>query len=117
MEGDAAPGARARGREVLGLPIFMPRDSAIPAKEVPAQAAFTRPFLLDKANLQREQKAGVSPWLTIGAYLLVLAVYLAVLGLLAWGLRRLESRLEGPATPRAQRTNAPRLSGVRPSTA
>ena len=45
-----------RGRAVLGLPIYMPRDEAIPVKGIPAPTRFTRPFERDKKLLQREQK-------------------------------------------------------------
>ena len=48
-----------KGDVVAGLPIFLPEDTAIPAKEVPAEAQMTREFVLDKKNLQREQKQDV----------------------------------------------------------
>ena len=57
-----------RGDEILGLPIYMPEDKAIPAKGVPAQPAMTRAFVKDKKNLQREQKPGVPGFLTLIAY-------------------------------------------------
>jgi hypothetical protein len=89
----------AKGRDVLGLPIFLPADPAIPATEVSAASQFTRPFILDKKNLQREQKAGVSPAISLFAYLVVLAVSLVVLATIAWGLRRLERTGAGPTPP------------------
>ena len=85
-----------RGREVLGLPIFMPEDPAIPAKGVPAPARFERSFVRDKQLLQREQKAGVPGVLTAAAYGVVLAIGLALIGALAWGLLRLERTLRRP---------------------
>lgn len=75
-------------RQVASLPIFMPADEAIPVKEIPARASFTREFVLDKENLQREQKKGVSSALVTGAYLLVLLVAVGLIGSLAWGLAR-----------------------------
>jgi hypothetical protein len=87
-----------RGREVLGLPIYMPADQAIPAKEIPAPAQFTRSFERDKKLLQREQKPGVAGFLTLIAYLVVLVIGLVVVGLLAWGLRRIGT-LAGTAPP------------------
>jgi hypothetical protein len=95
-----------RGREVLGLPIYLPPDRAIPAKEIPAPAQFTRPFEKDKKLLQREQKPGVSPVLTLIAYLVVLAVGLAVIALLAWGLRRIGRQLGSAPPPRAEPSGA-----------
>jgi hypothetical protein len=60
---------------VLGLAVYLPEDDAIPAKEVPATASFSRSFELDKKLLQREQKSGVPSYLWVLAY--------AVVGLLA----------------------------------
>jgi hypothetical protein len=78
------------GSAVMGLPIYMPEDKAIPAKEVPAQAQMTRAFVRDKKNLQREQKAGVPGFLTTLAYLVVLAIVIAILAALTIGLRRMD---------------------------
>ena len=79
-------------RTVAGLPIFMPADAAIPVKETPAPPRFERTFILDKENLQREQKEGVSPAVTLVAYLLVLAIGLGLAAALAWGLARFGRR-------------------------
>jgi hypothetical protein len=90
-----------RGRAVLGLPIFLPNDPAIPAKETPALAKFTRPFVRDKQNLQREQKAGVPGYLTVVAYAAVLVIWLTMLGGLGWGLARLARITRGEGEPPA----------------
>jgi hypothetical protein len=84
------------GRRIAGLPIFMPEDPAIPADEIPAQPTMTREFILDKENLQREQKEGVAGWLTLSAYLGVGALSFFLIGLIGWGLRRLERLGGGP---------------------
>jgi hypothetical protein len=60
-----------RGSDVLGLPVYLPEDAAIPAKEVPAEQSFTRSFVLDKTLLQREQKPGVASYLWVLAYVVV----------------------------------------------
>ena len=73
---------------VASVPIFMPKDPAIPVGEVPAKSRFTRSFVLDKKNLLREQKKGVSGFLTTGAYVIVLAIALGLFASLAWGLAR-----------------------------
>ena len=88
------------GSAVMGLPIYMPRDTAIPAKEIPAQAQMTRAFVRDKKNLQREQKAGVPGFLTLLAYLVVLAIVIAIVAALAIGLRRMDHDRDAAGTPR-----------------
>ena len=77
-----------KGRTVASLPIFLPKDEAIPVPEVPARPHFSRSFVRDKKNLQREQKKGVPGFLTTAAYLIVLAIALGLLSSLAWGLAR-----------------------------
>ena len=75
---------------VQGAPIYFPADPAIPAPAIPAPATFTRSFVRDKKLLQREQKPGVSPILTVFAYLVVLAIALGLIASLTKGLRRLD---------------------------
>ena len=46
------------GNSLTGVPVFLPRDQAIPAKELPAtRAASHATFVADHEILQREQKA------------------------------------------------------------
>ena len=91
-----------QGDALISMPIFLPKDKAIPAKEVPAEASFTRAFLRDKKVLQREQKQGVPGFLTLAAYLTVLAIALSLIALIAWSLLRVD---RGEArSPRAGRT-------------
>ena len=91
-----------QGDALISMPIFLPKDAAIPAKEVPAKASFTRGFLADKKVLQREQKQGVPGFLTLSAYLTVLAIALSLIALIAWALLRVD---RGEArSPRAGRT-------------
>ena len=53
------------GRRVLGLPIFLPADDGDPGRGGSrSPSAATREFILDKDNLQREQKDDVPGWLT-----------------------------------------------------
>ena len=89
------------GNSLTTVPIFLPRDEAIPAKEVPARARFERAFMPDHEVLQREQKAA-APALTVIAYAVVLAIALSLLALLAWGLHRLAGEGSGqPPSPAA----------------
>jgi hypothetical protein len=77
------------GRSIMGVPIYMPADSAIPgAKEVPARADFTRAFVADHELLQRERKDDIPGWLWTGACLLVLVLSLIFMASLAWGVAR-----------------------------
>jgi hypothetical protein len=77
-----------KGDAILGVPIYLPNDPAIPAKEVPAKAQMTRPLTSDHKILQREAK-NVSGILPLLAYLGVLTVALALCALMTWGLGRL----------------------------
>jgi hypothetical protein len=86
-----------QGDALISMPLFMPKDEAIPAKEVPAKANFTRGFLADKKVLQREQKQGVPGALTLIAYLTVLALALALIALIAWSLLRVDRGEARPA--------------------
>ena len=100
-----------QGDALISMPLYMPRDAAIPAKEVPARASFSRAFVADHKVLQRERKEGVSGALTLIAYPTVLAIALSILALIAWSLLRVH-RGE-PRSPRAGRTRRPRAELVR----
>jgi hypothetical protein len=77
------------GDSIQAVPIYMPRDTAIPAPEVPASASFTRHFTADKDILQREATGG-SVALQRAAYAGLGVLALIWMGSLAWGLRRLD---------------------------
>jgi len=79
-----------KGDAVQGVAVYFPADPAIPAPAVPADATFTRDFMLDKKLLQREQKQDVSPILTTMAYLFVLAIAIGLVASLAKGLQRMD---------------------------
>ena len=73
---------------LTALPIYLPRDEAIPVGEVPAPAHFTRAFGDEHQLLQRESKGG-PPFLVALAYSAVAGIALSLLVLLAWALHRL----------------------------
>ena len=106
------------GRSVLGLPIYMPADQAIPVKEIPAPPQFTRTFEQDKKLLQREQKKGVSPVLTTLAYMFVLLIALAVAALLVIGLRKIRQSLadDESSPPSESRDRQPARGGAAAAT-
>ncbi len=89
------------GDSLIGVPIFMPEDRAIPAPEVPAEARFKRDFVRDLALLQREKKDDVPGALSVIAYLVVAAIAAGLIALIAWTLLRLEG---AERRPRASRT-------------
>ena len=95
------------GNSLVAVPIYLPRDQAIPAPEVPARASFTRPFVRDVKLLQREQKEDVPGALKLIAYLTVASIAAGLIALIAWALLRLEG--SQPREPR------PRLRGRRPA--
>ena len=76
------------GNSLLGVPVYMPSDPAIPAPEVPAKAHFTRTFVDEKTILQRELKDDVPGWTWAAASLVVLVISLSFILALAWGLGR-----------------------------
>jgi hypothetical protein len=79
-----------KGDSLAGLPVYLPRDAAIPVGEIPARHVFTREFRNEHKLLQREQKGG-SPVLVAIAYSVVAGVTLGLLALLAWALHRLSA--------------------------
>ena len=93
------------GRQIAAVPVYMPEDAAIPAKEIPARAHVTRPFVLDRELLQRERKKDIPTWLWTAACLVVLTLGLGFFAALASGVARVARRDPRPAAqpPRAQR--------------
>ena len=75
-------------RALLGVPLHLPADPAIPAPEVPAAASFERPAQQEIEILQRERKEGVDAWLWTAANTVVGTVALALVLALGWGLGR-----------------------------
>lgn len=100
-----------KGRSIDALPIYLPKDDAIPAKEVPADAQFTRPFIADHEVLQREQQPA-APVVSFLAYVVVGLITLALLVLLIWGLHRLG---DPKGALRKHRDRSAKASGRAPS--
>jgi hypothetical protein len=76
------------GSSLLGIPVYLPEDPAIPAPEVKAKPHFTRTFVDETKILQRELKDDVPGWTWAAASLLVLVISLSFILALAWGLGR-----------------------------
>jgi hypothetical protein len=96
------------GNSLTALPIYLPRDAAIPVGEVPAPTRFERSFSDEHKLLQREQTGG-SPLVVALAYATVAAIALGLLALLAWGLHRLAF---GPAPRRRRQERSDRPTTV-----
>jgi hypothetical protein len=98
-----------RTDQLLGTPIYLPNDPAIPAKGVAALTHVTRPIGSDHHILQREAKSK-SGWLPIFAYLAVLSIALGLCALMGWGLGRLARDGDaGISGERPDATLAPRV--------
>jgi hypothetical protein len=106
-----------RGNALMGLPVYLPSDPAIPVGGVPAADGATRSFVADHEILQREQKTAAG-WLWGAAYAVVIAIALGFLALLAWGLHRLALAAEPDTRPAEGTARAVSRAGVpRPATA
>jgi hypothetical protein len=76
------------GSSILGLPVYLPEDPAIPAEGVPATASFERTFIPEKQILQRELKDDVPTSLAPIAYGVVGSIVLGLIVLLGWAMAR-----------------------------
>ena len=103
-----------KGDSIVGAPIFLPEDSAIPAAEVPATPSFERPFVADREILQREQAGEVPGWTAIAGYGVVGSIVLAIILLLGWTLARLAAAHGRPeeTTGSGSRVRSPGIGGV-----
>ncbi|MGY2004624.1 hypothetical protein [Blastococcus sp. SYSU DS1024] len=79
------------GRVLTAFPIYLPRDEAIPADEIPAEDGMTRSAIPEIDILQRELKDSEGGlWLV--ANLVVLACTLALIAAMSWGVGRYARR-------------------------
>jgi hypothetical protein len=78
-----------RDNSLLSAGVYLPGDSAIPAKEIPLRPKVTRTCVYDHQLLQRERKKGVPGWLPTVAYSFVFLMALIFVGVLGWALARL----------------------------
>jgi hypothetical protein len=85
-----------KGSEIIAVPIYMPGDSAIPAREVPAKPHFVRAFQVDHEVLRREER-GAASWLTGAAYGVLAVVALTWLAAMGAAVTRFERRSAVPA--------------------
>jgi len=98
-----------RGTALTALPVYLPADPAIPVEGIPARAAMDRAFGPEQKLLQRERKSAAG-WLWGAAYATVLAIALAFLVALAWGVHRVSRPNRDPSTPRFDRSATPDMA-------
>ncbi|MFG2089425.1 hypothetical protein [Spirillospora sp. NPDC048824] len=97
------------GRTLAGVPIYLPADPAIGAREVAAPARFTRALQGERTILQRELKTDVPGWLWAACSAVVLLCTLALVLSLGWGVARIARLLPAPA---AAASGAPAEAGT-----
>jgi hypothetical protein len=98
---------------LVGVPIYLPKDEAIPAPLVPAEPRFARSFVREIEILQRERKDDVPGALSLIAYLVVAAIAAGLVVLIAWTLLRLEGVDTGPRRPGTFRRESRTPAGER----
>ncbi|WP_205718497.1 hypothetical protein [Actinomadura sp. WMMA1423] len=95
------------GRALAGVPVYLPDDPAIGAKELAAPPRFTRDLRGERTILQRELKTDVPGWLWAACSAVVLLCTLALVLSLGWGVARIARRLpDRPAPAGAGRDGA-----------
>ena len=90
------------GRLLTAVPIYLQGDPGIGAKEVPAEASMTRPFVGELTILQRERNPDVPQSLWLVGCLVVLFCTLTLIGGLSWGAGRLNRAEPTGAKPELQ---------------
>ncbi|HWG95236.1 MAG TPA: hypothetical protein VNU66_13550 [Mycobacteriales bacterium] len=93
------------GRQLYAVPLWLPRDEAIDAEEVPATDGVTRPATPEIEVLQRERELDAPAWLWGASNLVVLVATLAIVATISWGVGRYSRRGGGapartPVPPR-----------------
>jgi hypothetical protein len=83
---------------ILAMPVYLPEDPGIPAREVPAEPSFERAFQLDSEILRREERGGAA-WMTGVAYGILGAVALAWLAAIVAAVTRFERLAPSLAAP------------------
>ena len=76
------------GASIVGLPVYLPEDPAIPAEGIAAAPSFEREFIPEKQILQRELKDDVPTALSPIAYAIVGSIFLGLIMLLGWAMSR-----------------------------
>jgi hypothetical protein len=75
------------GSAIVAMPVYLPEDSGIPVREVPAEPRFERAFQVDSEVLRREERGGAA-WLSGAAYGILAVVALAWLAAIVAAVTR-----------------------------
>lgn len=94
------------GATMAAVPIYLPADPGIGAKNLPALASFTRDFVPEISVLQRERNFDHPSWLYTTASLVVLVCTLLLVAALTWGAGRINS---GAAAAGEKSTTKPKV--------
>lgn len=81
------------GDRILAMPLYLPDDPGIPAREVPPTPRFERAFKLDHEVLRREERPAAA-WLAGAAYGVLGAVALAWLGAIGAAVSRFQRQFD-----------------------
>jgi hypothetical protein len=82
------------GRTLAAVPIYLPADGPLGAKELPADATFTRDFVPEIDILQRERTDEHPAWIWAAANMVVLLCSLAIILGICVSVSRVARRLE-----------------------
>jgi hypothetical protein len=105
------------GDALTALPVYLPADPAIPVEGVAARPELERAFGDEVKLLQRERKTDVAGWLWGVAYAAVLAIALAFLAALIWGVHRVSREPRASTSPPSRFTPEGRRAAARPAAA
>jgi hypothetical protein len=100
------------GDRLLGIPVYLPEDPAIPVEGVAAPATFEREFTGEKVLLQREAKDVDGGLIAIGTFVVAFVCF-GLLGFSAFVLHRLAASAEirpGPAPSASPSPAEPRVA-------
>ena len=92
------------GRTMTGVPIYLPADEALDAKEVPTPASFTRPFIPEIDVLQRERTDDHPQWLWTLANMVVLLCSLGIVLGIGVTANRIGRAVEAEEASKGDRT-------------
>ncbi|MGI9085924.1 MAG: hypothetical protein ACR2FE_11660 [Aeromicrobium sp.] len=98
------------GRMLAGVPIFMPADAPLDAKEVPAGPQFTRDFVPEIEILQREREFDAPAWAWGVANLIVLLCSLAILVGISVAVGRVSRSISAHGAGQRESSDAPTLT-------